>query len=54
MMRILRNPWKEDFLRLVSESNKSIQITSPYIKEDICNDLIRVKKTFLISRSHPI
>lgn len=43
-MRILRNPWKEDFLRLVSESNKSIQITSPYIKEDICNDLIRVKK----------
>lgn len=42
-MRIIKTPWKNEFLELVSKSQKSIKITSPFIKENICNDLLLAK-----------
>lgn len=42
-MEILKNPWKKKFLRLVSESKESIKMTSPFVKGNICNELISVK-----------
>lgn len=43
-MKILKTPWKDDFLELVHQCKKSIKITSPFVKNDICSELIRVKK----------
>jgi hypothetical protein len=43
-MQILKVPWKDDLLELVSKSRKSIKITSPFVKENICNDLLSRKK----------
>jgi hypothetical protein len=43
-MRILKTPWKDDLMKLVSESKKSIKITSPFVKENICNELVIKKK----------
>jgi HKD family nuclease len=42
-MRILTNPWKQDFLNLVEDAKKSIRITSPFVKETICKELFNVK-----------
>ncbi len=42
-MKILTTPWKDDFLELVQQSKKSIKITSPFVKQDICEELINVK-----------
>jgi hypothetical protein len=42
-MEILTTPWKKDFLDLVKQSNKSIKITSPFVKNDICTELINAK-----------
>lgn len=42
-MRILKTPWKDDLLELVHQSKKSIKITSPFVKHDICSELINVK-----------
>jgi phosphatidylserine/phosphatidylglycerophosphate/cardiolipin synthase-like enzyme len=42
-MKIIKNPWKEDFLSLVKESSKSIKITSPFIKNQICEELMKTK-----------
>lgn len=39
-MQILKTPWKNDLMKLVSESTKSIKITSPFVKENICNELL--------------
>jgi hypothetical protein len=44
-MKILKTPWKNDLMELVSQSQKSIKITSPFIKENICNELISNKQT---------
>ncbi len=43
-MRVLKTPWKEDLMTLVSQSRKSIKITSPYVKENICNELLMTKR----------
>ncbi|MCP1382299.1 phospholipase D-like domain-containing protein [Runella salmonicolor] len=43
-MRIIKTPWKNEFLDLVSQSQKSIKITSPFIKENICNELLLSKQ----------
>ena len=43
-MKILTTPWKNELLELVSKSKKSIKITSPFIKENICNELLGAKK----------
>jgi hypothetical protein len=42
-MRILTTPWKADFLNLVQQSKKSIKITSPFVKNDICTEMISAK-----------
>lgn len=44
-MRILKTPWKDDFLELVYQSKKSIKITSPFVKNDICSELINNKNS---------
>lgn len=44
-MKILTTPWKNDFLELVSQSRKSIKITSPFVKNDVCSELISAKKS---------
>ncbi len=43
-MKILTTPWKDDLLELVADSKTSIRITSPFVKENICRDLIKVKQ----------
>lgn len=43
MIKILKTPWKNEFLDLVASSKKSIQITSPFIKENICNEILAIK-----------
>ncbi|TAE86264.1 MAG: hypothetical protein EAY81_05785 [Bacteroidetes bacterium] len=42
-MKIIKTPWKRDFLGMVSASKKSIKITSPFIKENICTELLSAK-----------
>lgn len=44
-MKILKTPWKNELMELVSKSKKSIKITSPFVKENICNELILNKKS---------
>lgn len=44
-MKILKTPWKRDFLDLVKQSNKSIKITSPFVKYDVCKELINAKSS---------
>lgn len=43
-MRILTTPWKDALLELVSCSEHSVKITSPFVKENICRDLVNAKK----------
>jgi len=39
-MKILKAPWKNDFLELATNAKETIRITSPYIKQNICSDLL--------------
>ncbi|MCL6494203.1 MAG: hypothetical protein K6T54_05405, partial [Ignavibacterium sp.] len=52
-MKVLTTPWKYDFLELVSNSRKSIKITSPFVKNDICKEMLNAKnsesKVYLIT-----
>jgi hypothetical protein len=42
-MKILSSPWNADFFKLVQHSKESIKITSPFVKYDVCNELIHKK-----------
>lgn len=44
-MKILTTPWKHDFLELVANSKSSIKITSPFVKENICSEIFKVKNS---------
>ena len=44
-MKILTTPWKADFLELVHQSKKSIKITSPFVKNDVCAEMINAKSS---------
>lgn len=44
-MRTITTPWKSDFLELISNSKKSIKITSPFVKENICDEMLSVKQS---------
>lgn len=44
LMKILKTPWQKEFLELVAKSEKSIKITSPFVKENICDKLLNVKR----------
>jgi hypothetical protein len=50
-MEIITNLWKDRFLELISNSKKSIKITSPFVKENICDNILRVKQENSISNS---
>ena len=39
-MEILKNPWKDKLMNLIEDSEESIRITSPFIKEDICKEIL--------------
>ena len=43
-MEIIKTPWKDKFLELASKSQKSIKITSPFIKNNICEDMLNITK----------
>ena len=43
-MKIITTPWKNELLELVSNCTKSIKITSPFVKENICNEVLSKKK----------
>ncbi len=43
-MDILKNPWKDKLMHLIKNSEESIQITSPFVKEDICREILEAKK----------
>lgn len=42
-MKPLTTPWKDKFLELVRQSKKSIKITSPFVKNDVCAEMINAK-----------
>lgn len=42
-MKVLKNPWKDIFLELVSDSRISIKIASPFVKYAICDEFLRLK-----------
>lgn len=44
-MKILKTPWKNELMDLVSNSKNNIKITSPFVKENVCNELLSYKKT---------
>lgn len=43
-MKILKTPWKKELLDLIKNSKENIRITSPFIKENICNEIIIAKQ----------
>lgn len=43
LMKILRSPWKTELLDLVQQTKRSIKVTSPYIKANICHEIIAAK-----------
>ena len=43
-MKILKNPWKAEFLKHISDCDDSIRITTPFIKDDICREMLSAKK----------
>lgn len=43
MIKTLKSPWKNELLDLASRSDNSIKITSPFIKDNICSDLLNAK-----------
>ena len=43
-MEVITTPWKDRLLELISKSKKSIKITSPFVKENVCYEIIKVKK----------
>ena len=42
-MQFLKTPWKNYFLDLVAEAKNTIRITSPFVKENICDEILNVK-----------
>ncbi len=42
-MKIIRTPWKDFFIDLVSKSRNSIKIASPFVKSNMCDLLINTK-----------
>jgi hypothetical protein len=42
-MKVLKTPWKNELMDLVSSSKKSIKITSPFVKGNICSEILSKK-----------
>lgn len=43
-MKLLKNPWDNLFYDLISSSNESIKITSPFVKENVVSKMLQSKK----------
>lgn len=43
-MKILKTPWKKDLLELATGSKQSIKVTSPFVKQNICSELLDAKR----------
>ncbi len=43
-MKIIRSPWRNELMELVENAKKNIKIISPYIKENIINQLLLKKQ----------
>ncbi|RXR34653.1 NgoFVII family restriction endonuclease [Flavobacterium piscinae] len=44
-MKIIKSPWKNELMQMVSDAKESIKITSPFVKENICAELLQHKKS---------
>lgn len=44
-MRIIKTPWKNELIELVSNAKKSIKIISPFIKENVCEEVLSKKQS---------
>lgn len=44
-MKIITTPWKNELLELVSTAKKSIKIITPFIKENVCQELLSSKQS---------
>ncbi|MFM2268060.1 MAG: hypothetical protein RL757_1501 [Bacteroidota bacterium] len=43
-MELLKNPWRNVLMNLVSNSHHQIRITAPFVKENICKEIFKNKK----------
>lgn len=44
-MKIITTPWKNELLELVSNAKKSIKIITPFIKENVCQEILLKKQS---------
>jgi hypothetical protein len=45
IMKIITTPWKNELIELVSNAKKSIKIISPFVKENVCQELLSKKQS---------
>jgi hypothetical protein len=43
-MKLISNPWRKAFLSLVKDSKESIRISSPFVKQDVFQELMVAKQ----------
>lgn len=43
-MKIIRSPWRNELMELVENAKKSIKIISPFLKENIINEIVLKKQ----------
>ena len=43
LFEIVKNPWDKKLYQLVSQSQKNIKISSPYISKQICKNIFQCK-----------
>lgn len=43
-MKIITIPWKDDLMHLVANAQKSIKISSPFVKKNISDEILNCKK----------
>ncbi len=43
-MEIITTPWKDRFLELIANSKRTIKITSPFVKKNICDEILDAKQ----------
>ncbi|MCS7036629.1 MAG: phospholipase D-like domain-containing protein [Saprospiraceae bacterium] len=44
-MKILSNPWRDEFLRLVGSAKTSIKIAAPFVKQEGCEAMLQAKRS---------
>jgi hypothetical protein len=44
MLKVLRSPWKDELLGLVSRAEVSIKIAAPFVKKDVCREVLSQKQ----------